>query len=120
MDQKKLLFLYNTHAGQGQAALHLAAIQEALTRSGWLVTARPTLDRGDAAVAAAELGPAYDRLICCGGDGTLHEVVQGLMPLQTRPVVGYIPAGSTNDFAKNLRLPRGFAEMAATAAAIPM
>ena len=43
MDQKKLLFLYNTHAGQGQAALHLAAIQEALTRSGWLVTARPTL-----------------------------------------------------------------------------
>lgn len=117
MDQKKLLFLYNTHAGQGQAALHLAAIQEALTRSGWLVTARPTLDRGDAAVAAAELGPAYDRLICCGGDGTLHEVVQGLMPLQTRPVVGYIPAGSTNDFAKNLRLPRGFSEMAATAAA---
>ena len=57
--------------------------------------------------------------MCAGGDGTLHEVVNGLMalPLSARPAVGYIPAGTTNDFAKNLSLPKSLEDMAATAAA---
>ncbi|UQT49697.1 acylglycerol kinase family protein [Flavonifractor plautii] len=58
-------------------------------------------------MAAARAGE-FDRIVCSGGDGTLHEVVAGLMGLENRPEVGYIPAGTTNDFAKNLSLPRGW------------
>ena len=114
---RRMLFLYNLHAGKGQARAHLAAMLEQFTRAGWLVTARPTQGKGDAGEIAAELGGEFDRIVCCGGDGTLHEVVCGLMDRSARPEVGYVPAGSTNDFAKNLSLPRSFTQMAAAAAA---
>ena len=115
----KLLFIYNTHAGKGRTRIRLAEIQDALTAAGWLVTIHPTRGAGDAAAVARALGPAFDRLVCCGGDGTLHEVVEGLLglPPEDRPPVGYIPAGTTNDFAKTLRLPRGTRAIAAAAAA---
>ena len=114
---KKLLFIYNIHAGKGQARVRLAGMLDAFTKAGWLVTVHPTQGAGDAAAVAAELGGAFDRVICCGGDGTLHEVVTGLMTLAERPEVGYVPAGTTNDFAKNLSLPRGAENMARAAAA---
>lgn len=115
---KRMLFLYNPTAGKGRARDHLATVVEAFTRSGWLVTAYPTQHKGDAAALAAELGDGqFERVVCCGGDGTLHEVVEGLMAVEDRPVVGYIPAGSTNDFAQNLSLPRSYEKMALTAAA---
>lgn len=115
---RQMLFLYNPTAGKGRARDHLATVTEAFTRSGWLVTVYPTQGKGDAAALAAELeGGPFERVVCCGGDGTLHEVVEGLMALKERPVVGYIPAGSTNDFAQNLSLPRSYGKMALTAAA---
>lgn len=113
---KKLLFIYHLQAGKGRARGRLAGFLDAFTKAGWLVTARPTQGPEDAARAAAALGGDFDRIICCGGDGTLHETVTGLMALETRPPVGYIPAGTTNDFSRNLRLPRGFDKMAAAAA----
>jgi len=113
-----MLFLYNPTAGKGRAREHLATVVEAFTREGWLVTAYPTQGKGDAASLAAELGgEEFERVVCCGGDGTLHEVVEGLMAVENRPIVGYIPAGSTNDFAQNLGLPRSYEKMALTAAA---
>lgn len=113
-----LLFIYNTHAGKGRVRLRLAEMQDAFTAAGWTVTVHPTQGAGDATQTARTMGPDYDRIVCCGGDGTLHEVVAGLLelPPERRPPVGYVPAGTTNDFAKNLRLPRGTAAMAATAA----
>lgn len=114
---KKLLFIYNPHAGKGQARAHLSDMLDAFTKAGWLVCAHPTQGPADATAVAADLGGGFDRVVCCGGDGTLHEVVTGLMALERRPVVGYVPAGSTNDFARNLSLPRGFRAMAASAAA---
>ena len=116
---KKLLFLYNLHAGKGQARMKLPGILDALTQAGYLVTAYPTQGPGDAVQMAQRYGARYDRLVCCGGDGTLHEVVNGLMalPPEKRPVVGYLPAGTTNDFARNLDLPRGLENMARVAAA---
>lgn len=115
---KKLLFIYNPHAGRGQVRGKLAEILNAFTRAGCLCTAYPTQGPGDAARCARELGPQFDRIACCGGDGTLHEVVTGLMDLPegSRPPVGYLPAGTTNDYARNLKLPRGTEEMAALAA----
>lgn len=113
---KKLLFIYNPHAGKGQIRAKLADVLDIFTKAGWLVTVRPTQSKSDATYTAAWLGGEYDRLVCCGGDGTLHEVVTGLMELERRPEVGYIPAGTTNDFSRNLKLPKGYDALAATAA----
>lgn len=116
---KKLLFIYNPHAGTGRLAGKLSNVLDAFAGAGWLVTVWPTQGRGDATTAARELGPKFDRIVCSGGDGTLHEVIEGLMavPAEKRPPIGYIPAGTTNDFARNLSLPRSMEKMAATAAA---
>lgn len=115
---KKLLFIYNPHAGKGQVRNKVGDIVNAFTRAGCLCTAYPTQAPGDAAKAARELAAGYDRLAVCGGDGTLHEVISGLMglPESARPPIGYLPAGTTNDYARNLGLPRGFEDMAALAA----
>ena len=112
-----MLFIYNPHAGKGRVKTRLADLQDAFARAGWLIIAHPTQGPGDAAAAAAELGGSVDRVVCCGGDGTLHEVISGLMALKHRPEIGYIPAGTTNDFSRNLRLPRGMDARAETAAA---
>ena len=114
---KKLLFIYNVHAGKGLLKSRLAAVLDCFVRAGWDVSVHPTQGAGDATAVAAERAGAFDRIVCSGGDGTLHEVVTGLMTQETRPAVGYIPAGTTNDFAKNLSLPRGMEAMARAAAA---
>lgn len=114
---KKLLFLYNPQAGKGQIKPRLSSILDVFTKAGWLVTVHPTQGKADATAVAAELGGEFDRIVCCGGDGTLHETVTGLMQLETRPEIGYIPAGTTNDFSRNLHLPRGYEKLAEVAAA---
>ena len=115
---KKLLFIYNPHAGKGRVRGKLTGILNAFTRAGCLVTAYPTQGPEDASRVARDLAPEFDRLACSGGDGTLHEVISGLMelPQGSRPPVGYLPAGTTNDFARNLNLPKGMEEMAPLAA----
>lgn len=115
---QKLLFIYNPLAGKGQVRGKLADVLNAFTRSGALVTAYPTQGPGDAVKAARELAPGFDRIAVCGGDGTLHEVVAGLMdlPESARPPIGYLPAGTTNDYARNLSLPKSMEDMATLAA----
>ena len=96
---RRMLFLYNLHAGKGQARAHLAAMLEQFTRAGWLVTARPTQGKGDAGEIAAELGGEFDRIVCCGGDGTLNEVVNGAAGYDNAAVTN-VPKGTGNDFIK--------------------
>lgn len=114
---KKLLFIYNIHAGKGLLKTKLSAVLDAFVQAGWDVTVHPTQGAQDATNIAMERAGEFDRIVCSGGDGTLHEVVAGLMTRSERPEVGYIPAGTTNDFAKNLNLPRGMEATAKTAAA---
>ncbi len=114
---RRLLFIYNIHAGKGLLKSKLAAVLDCFVKAGWEVTVHPTQGAGDAAAVAAKLGGRFQRIVCSGGDGTLHEVVTGLMARTDRPEVGYIPAGTTNDFAKNLELPRGMEATARAAAA---
>lgn len=113
---KKLLFIYNPHAGKGQVRGKLGGILNAFARAGCLTTVWPTQGRGDATVGA-RTAAGYDRVVCSGGDGTLHEVILGLLdlPRESRPPLGYIPAGTTNDFARNLSLPKSMEEQAAVA-----
>lgn len=111
-----LLFIYNPTAGKGQVSEGLPQILDVFTKAGWLVTAYPTQDKGDATRAARELGPRFDRVVCAGGDGTLSETVTGLMALDSPPLLGYIPFGSTNDCATTLDLPKVPVQAAAIAA----
>ncbi len=113
---KNLLLIYNPQAGKGEVRSKLPAILDIFTKKGWLVTAYPTQAKKDAAAVAKELGEKYERIVCCGGDGTLHETVTGLMALSRRPELGYIPAGTTNDYSRNLSLPKGLENRAAAAA----
>lgn len=86
--------------------------------SGRRVTVIPTMYRGHATtLSAAAYSEGYDEIICCGGDGTLNEVVTGLLtqPLEQRLPLGYIPAGSTNDFASSLGLPSSLRDAARVA-----
>lgn len=111
-----LLFIYNPTAGKGQVSEGLSPILDVFTKAGWLVTTYPTQGPGDAARAARELGPRFDRVVCAGGDGTLSETVTGLMALENPPLLGYIPFGSTNDCATTLDLPKVPVQAAAIAA----
>lgn len=114
---KRLLLIYNSNAGRQKVKQMLPGILDIFADGGWVTTVIPTRARGDATHAAAALGASYDRVVCCGGDGTLNEAVNGLMrvPAHLRPVLGYIPAGTTNDFSRNLSLPRGAEQLAQTA-----
>ena len=111
-----LLFIYNAASGKGKISAELSSVLDTFAKRGYLVTAYPTQSKGDATRAARELGPQFDRVVCSGGDGTLNETVAGLMELEHPPLLGYIPAGSTNDCAKTLHIPKDAAKAAALAA----
>ena len=102
---KKMLFVMNPFAGTRRANRHLVGILSIFNRAGYQVTAHMTAGPGDAAQIVEKLAPEMDVVTCCGGDGTFNETVTGLMRSGAKAPIGYIPAGSTNDFATSLRLP---------------
>lgn len=119
---QKLLFVYNRHAGRDRHWGPLAEIIATFTTCGYLTTAYPTQCAGDAGAAIAKWGANYDRIVVAGGDGTLNDAAAGLLQLKDPPPFGYIPAGSTNDFSKNLSLPEDIiaqATLAATGEGLP-
>lgn len=113
---KKLLFIVNPKAGKAKSQAPLFDAVARFSQAGYLVRLFITTRGGDACQAAAECGGEYDLVVCAGGDGTLNEVISGLMTLENRPPIGYLPNGSTNDFAASLRLSSN-ASMAAAAIA---
>ncbi|MDO4333274.1 MAG: YegS/Rv2252/BmrU family lipid kinase [Eubacteriales bacterium] len=115
MEEKRLLFIFNPKAGKGQIRNHLLDIIDIFVKAGYEVTARPTQYAGEAAEIAAEAAKKYDLVVCSGGDGTLDEVVTGIMKTAPQVPVGYIPAGSTNDFANSLRIPKSMKRAAEAA-----
>ena len=94
----KLLFIYNPHSGQSQIEDELIDIIEIFSDAGYQVTACPTKSKGYAVDAVIQREDDIELLVCCGGDGTLDEVVSGMMLSDRRIPIGYIPAGTTNDF----------------------
>lgn len=105
MGDKKMLFVYNPHAGKERIRSNLLDIIDIFTKAGYEVTAHPTQKQGDAIEATLKKAHKYEILVCCGGDGTLDEVVTGMMKRTYRIPIGYIPAGTTNDFARSLGIP---------------
>lgn len=108
----KLLFVYNPHSGVGKIKSQLSDILEIMVKAGYEVTVHPTQGVMDASSVVAACANRYDLVVCCGGDGTLDETVTGLMQNGANVPIGYIPAGSTNDFAASLELPKNMKKAA--------
>lgn len=107
LDMKKLYFIFNLQSGKATISSKLAGIIDIFTKAGYEVTARPTQERMDACAAAIyACAQKYDLIVCSGGDGTLNEVIHGIMKSDEKIPIGYIPAGSTNDFARGVGIPK--------------
>ena len=105
-NRKKLLFIMNPKSGLMQAPKHMAEIIELFSGAGYLTQVLMTTGKGDARDFAAEYGGEVNTVVVSGGDGTLNEVIDGLISGGHRTPIGYIPAGSTNDFANSIGLPK--------------
>lgn len=117
MEKKKLLFVFNPRAGKAKIKSKLCDIIDIFIKAGYEVTAYPTQYEGDAIRVVREKEESYDLLVCSGGDGTLDEVVNGMIQSSKRIPIGYIPAGSTNDFAGSLGIPKDMLAAAGISAA---
>ncbi len=101
---KKMLLLVNPCAGVRRANRFLTDIVAVFNRAGYEVTAYITAAPGDGAAVAQRYAPNVDLIVCCGGDGTFNETVSGVLRSGAGTPLGYIPSGSTNDFAASLHL----------------
>lgn len=111
---KKLLFVYNPRAGKAQIRSKLADILDVFARGGYEITVYPTQKHGDALEIVEHRSKDYDLVVCSGGDGTLDETVTGMILSGFNTPIGYIPAGSTNDFGGSLALPKNMVKAAQT------
>ena len=109
-DRKKLLFIMNPKAGLMQAPKYMADIIDRFSGAGYLTQVLMTKAGGDSKNFAAEYGGEADVVVVSGGDGTLNGVIDGLINGGHKTPIGYIPAGSTNDFANSIGLPKSIME----------
>lgn len=116
---KKMLFIFNPRSGRERLRTKLLDILDLFVKAGYEVTVHVTQSAGDAQKQVEKKGGGVELLVCSGGDGTLNEVVSGMMAWsrEKRPQLGYIPAGSTNDFAASLDLPKNMLRAATIAVA---
>ncbi len=115
MKKKKLLFVFNPFSGKAQIKNQLLDIVDTMVKAGYEVTVYPTQAKGDGMRKVEEEAGDYDLVVCSGGDGTLDEAVTGMMKREQKVPLGYIPAGSTNDFANSLGIPKEMVKAAEVA-----
>mgnify|MGYP005779343725 FL=1 len=113
---KRLLFIINPCSGKGRIRNKLLSVLDIFAKRGYRVETYVTQEALDARRKAVTRGRSADLIVCSGGDGTLNEVVSGMMERKRLRVLGYIPAGSTNDYAASLGLPRRIENAARLAA----
>ena len=113
MSNKKLLLIVNPCSGRAKMRTELLKVVEILSDAEYEVTVYPTKDRGDATAKTATLKEGeYDLLVVCGGDGTLNEVITGLMQTGIKQTLGYIPSGTLNEWSSGLGIARNIADAA--------
>ena len=114
---KRMLFIYNPNAGKGLLKAKLSDVLDIMIKAGYEVVVYPTQSYKDAYRKVVHMEKGYDMVVCSGGDGTLDEVVTGMMKRdkEDRIPIGYIPTGTTNDFANSLHISRDIMEAADTA-----
>ena len=111
---KKLLFVFNPKSGKGLIKNYLVDIVDTMVKADYEVTVYTTQAQGDAIQKVEKEAEKYDLVVCSGGDGTLDEVVTGMNRSEAERPIGYIPAGSTNDFANSLGIPKDMVKAAYT------
>lgn len=99
-----LMMIINPAAGRGGYKKNLPEALKMLSDAGCAVSVFFTERRGHATELAAEYGAGFEKLLVLGGDGTLAEAIAGLMSMEVRPQVGYIPIGTANDIARTVGL----------------
>lgn len=107
-----MLFVFNPKAGKGKIKTHLLDIVDIFSSHDYEIIIRSTQAPRDAYEKAKEYANSVDMIVCSGGDGTLDEVVTGIMEADSSVPIGYIPAGSTNDFANSLFMPKNMTKVA--------
>lgn len=112
---RPLLLVVNPKAGRGEVKGKLCGIVSILTSKGFAVTVYPTRRSGTAEYVRDNIA-GYERVVCCGGDGTMSEVLSGAAVSGLKTPVGHIPLGTTNDFAASLGLPKKARQAAERAA----
>ncbi len=110
--KKRMMLIINPMAGRSGYKTGFGEVMNILDSGGYLTTVYFTQGRGDATLMAAQHAAEYDTVACIGGDGTLSEVVSGLMQVPNPPPLGYIPMGTTNDVASTLGLPKNATDAA--------
>ena len=110
--KKKVLFIVNPKSGKGSIRSKLLDIVDIFVKAGFDLTLYISQSAGDARAKAKEVEGKYELVICSGGDGTLDEVISGMMECEKRSAIGYIPCGSTNDFAHSLKIPTSMTKAA--------
>ena len=109
---KKMLFIMNPYSGMRRASRYLADIIALFNRNGYEVITHMTGAQGEAIDVVARIAEKVDLVVCCGGDGTFNETITGLLRSGVDIPIGYIPAGSTNDFATSMKLSTNVMEAA--------
>lgn len=105
MGNTDMLFIYNPVAGRTHTRSNLQRVIDLFKSNGYRVTIKKTAFKGHATELVLTYGSNHDLIVCSGGDGTLNEVISGVMKLGKGINIGYIPSGTTNDFASSLNLP---------------
>lgn len=101
---KKMLFVMNPYSGMRRASKYLADVIALFNQADYEVIVHMTRGQGDATKIVADRAADMDLVVCCGGDGTFNETISGILTSGADVPVGYIPSGSTNDFATSLKL----------------
>lgn len=110
--EQRVLLMVNPMAGRQKIRNELLYVVDTLTKAGYETIIYTTQGRDATRDLLAEKDSQFDRVICCGGDGTFNEILSATMHWDKRPILGYIPAGTTNDFAAGLKLPSDIREAA--------
>ena len=109
---KKMLFVFNPHSGKGQISSCLLEICDIFTKGGYEVTVHPTQAKNDGCNYITERWEDFDVIVCSGGDGMLNETIKSMMTTGCKKPLGYIPAGTMNDFASTLGISKDMHEAA--------
>ncbi len=109
---RKMLLTANIHAGKGTVGNRLPGVIDYYVSQGWDVTVHTTQGRSELVDYLTENACGYEMLVSSGGDGTLNETINGLMACSAPPILSYLPAGTVNDFASSLKIPKDMAEAA--------
>ena len=110
--EQRVLLMVNPMAGRQKIRNELLYVVDTLTKAGYETIIYTTQGKDATRDLLAEKDSQSDRVICCGGDGTFNEILSATMHWDKRPILGYIPAGTTNDFAAGLKLPSDIREAA--------